>query len=272
MKNKKIIFLTLLVIAVVIIGVIGMSKRVESSWQTPDGVDNQLAVNENNLQVEESVFDYPYFNIKDHKQLTDNSVKERYSTAINTYELASKHELNNKISIANFDKEPTKDMVSFQYVSNVCGEVIKYLYGITEHQNFPAAIIYYYYGDVNEYEYRWYTDTHLLELVVDAYTGDIKHISTSGGLIIELDGYIEENKDTDFLMEDTKSALIAQVKEDLDVIGNHKEIEKIEFLDADTMYDHYKYHVRIIYTDKTDSLMWYGTVNLNHFELTYYVR
>ena len=64
MKNKKVISLTVLLIGAVIIGVIGMSKLVESSWQTPDGKDNQLTVNENNLLVEESVFDYPYFNIK----------------------------------------------------------------------------------------------------------------------------------------------------------------------------------------------------------------
>ena len=269
MKNKKIIILTVFIIVVTVFGVICMSNMFENIWQTTGEKDNSYTVNQENLQGESTVFNYPYFNIKEHNQLTDNSVKERYSTAINTYELASKHELNNKISIPNFDKEPTNDMVSFQYVSNVCGEVIKYLYGITEHQNFPAAIIYYYYGDVNEYEYRWITDTDIIELVVDAYTGNIKHINTSGELIINLDGYIEENKDTDFLMEDTKSALIAQVKEDLDVIGNHKEIEKIEFLNIYTMYDHYQYNVHIFYTDKTDSSMWYNTIDFKHFELTY---
>ena len=58
MKNKKVISLTVLLIVAVIMGVIGMSKLVESSWQGMYGKDNQLTVNENNLQVEESVFDY----------------------------------------------------------------------------------------------------------------------------------------------------------------------------------------------------------------------
>ena len=86
MKNKKIIILTVFIIVVTVFGVIGMSNMFENIWQTIGEKDNSYTVNQENLQGESTVFNYPYFNIKDHNQLTDNSIKERYSTAINTYE------------------------------------------------------------------------------------------------------------------------------------------------------------------------------------------
>ncbi len=120
MKNKNVISLTILLIAAVIIGVIGMSKLVESSWQTTSGKDNQLTVNEENLQAEESTFDYPYIN---YSQLNAED-KELYKT----FEQISD-------SILPENKEFT-----YQQAANKLGEAIKYLTGYTEHQKTPMVI------------------------------------------------------------------------------------------------------------------------------------
>ncbi len=120
MKNKKVISLTVLLIGTVIVGVIGLSKLVESSWQTTAGKENHLTVNKDNLQTEESTFDYPYVN---YSQLNAED-KELYKT----FEHISD-------SILPENKEFT-----YQQVANKLGEAIKYLTGYTEHQKSPMVI------------------------------------------------------------------------------------------------------------------------------------
>ncbi|MBR6610469.1 MAG: hypothetical protein IKK99_09680 [Oscillospiraceae bacterium] len=274
MKNKKVISLTVVLIGAVIAGVIGMSKLLETYWQTTDSKDNNLTVNENNFSSEKSVFDYPYFDVKEHNKLTDNAVRERYISDINLYEITLTQDDENKIIIANVDKAPTSDMVSYQQVANVCGEAVKYLYGMTEHQNFPSAITYYYNisskGKENVYSYRLRIDEHYIEFLVDSYTGEICSVSTSGGLVIELNENAEEDRITDFLTDDIKSSLIALANENLDVLGNSRKIERYEFIDMHRMLGCNRFTVRISHTDATESWMNFATVDFDYYELTGY--
>ena len=172
--------------------------------------------------MKKSLFDYPYFDVKEHNKLTDNAVRERYISDINLYEITLTQDDENKIIIANVDKAPTSDMVIYQQEANNCGEAVKYLYGMTEHQNFPSAITYYYNisskGKENVYSYRLRIDEHYIEFLVDSYTGEICSVSTSGGLVIELDENAEEDRITEFLTDYVKSSLIAQANENLDVL------------------------------------------------------
>ena len=274
MKNKKIIILTVFIISATVFGVLGMSNIFENIWQTTGEKDNSYTVNRENLQGEATVFNYPYFDVKEHNRITDNFVRERYASDIDLYELTLSQDISNRSTLANVDKSPTDDMVSYQYVANLCGEAVKYLYGITEHQNFPSVITYFYNisgkGEEQVYSHRIRTNDDYIEMLVDSYTGEIYSVSTSGGLVIELSENLEEDRKTDVLTDSVKAALIAQTNENLDILGNSKKIERYEFLDMHRMLGCNKFIVRVFHTDGTESSMSFDTVDFDYYELTHY--
>ena len=66
MKNKKIIPLTIAMVAVVLIGMLGLSKFFETTWQNENTVDNSLSAEV--VDDIETAFNYPYIN----KEIAEN--------------------------------------------------------------------------------------------------------------------------------------------------------------------------------------------------------
>ena len=129
MKNKKIVPMTIAMVAVVLIGMLGLTKVFENGWQQENVVDNSL--NAEIADDTETVFDYPYFNIEEHSKITDRELLARYQNEIANYEEAIRKADKNVVMLR-FDTEPSSDMISYQDVANICGEAIKYMYGITK--------------------------------------------------------------------------------------------------------------------------------------------
>ena len=76
MKNKKIIPLTITIVAVALMVMLGLSKFFETSWQNENTVDNVLSVNTNKSD-ELSNFDYPYLDYEGLINSTDKKVIEK---------------------------------------------------------------------------------------------------------------------------------------------------------------------------------------------------
>lgn len=114
MKNKKIIPLTIAMVAVVLIGMLGLSQFFETTWQNTGESENNLDVDESNLQ-KQTIFDYPY--IIDNGQTID---------------------WDNQYMIT-----PSQGTLSWQQAANIAGETIKDMFGITDHQKSTAKMCYY---------------------------------------------------------------------------------------------------------------------------------
>lgn len=69
MKNKKLIAITVCLVAAVLIGMFGLSKFFETTWQRENTVDNSLSaeITEDN----ETVFNYPYLAVNEVNSLDD---------------------------------------------------------------------------------------------------------------------------------------------------------------------------------------------------------
>lgn len=103
MKNKKLITITVCLVSAVLIGMFGLSKFFENSWQQEKTVDNDL--NAEIIDNGEMKIDYPY------------TVSERS---------------------LNSDDYP--NIISYQEAANIAGEAILYLSGVTEHQKVAGEI------------------------------------------------------------------------------------------------------------------------------------
>ena len=66
MKNRKIISLTIFAVVLVAVGIIGLSKLFETTWQNENTVDNSLSAEV--VDDAETVFNYPYIN----KEIAEN--------------------------------------------------------------------------------------------------------------------------------------------------------------------------------------------------------
>ncbi len=168
MKNTKIIFLTVAVVAVALLSVLGMSNIVETAWQQENTVDNTLDAEITDSV--ESVFDYPYLQYSKNKEtLTDYNKWFGESWA--------------KWRTEEFI-ESDENMISYQEAANVAGEAIKYIYGMTEQsQNVAALQLYNYtpsrnYIQEKRYIYRFFDSSHNLYTVrIDPYNKIIFQIS-----------------------------------------------------------------------------------------------
>ena len=268
MKNKKIIPITICLVTAVLVGILGLSKFFETSWQQENTVDNSL--NAEIIDNTETVFDYPYFNIKEHENLTDKQLLEIYSSEINTYKLEIQEGMQS-MTMRSYDTEPSSEMVNYQDVANICGEKLKYLYGITNHSNIPACISFYQLLNIDfRYLYCIIIDDNYIFMTVNPYNGEIISISTSGVLVIEPDENIKPDRKTNYLTDDVKFALMKQIENDLEIIGIENEIEKIDFYDVSSDNGNYKFMVNIFGTDYDEVSMSYGTVDFNYYELWNY--
>ena len=118
MRNKKIIPLTIAMVAVVLIGMLALSKFFETSWQRENTVDNSLDAEI--ADSNESVFNYPYVS-------RQQAVDDGYSPAYEPLECVEQ------------GGSVYKDyMTDIQTAVNTAGENVKYLTGFTAHQTIPV--------------------------------------------------------------------------------------------------------------------------------------
>ena len=66
MRNKKIIAITVCLVAAVLVGMLGLSKFFETTWQNENTVDNSLSAEV--VDDIETAFNYPYIN----KEIAEN--------------------------------------------------------------------------------------------------------------------------------------------------------------------------------------------------------
>lgn len=275
MKNKKIIILTVFIISATVFGVLGMSNIFENIWQTTGEKDNSYTVNRENLQGDATVFNYPYFDVREYKSLTDINALERYSPEIKSYEQYLLSDDKDKLLIS-YDKEASSDMITYQEVANICGEAIKYMYGITEHQNIPVMIKYIYHNDANVlnqkyYQYVLFTESRsYIDMTIDPYSGEIKNITTSQMLVTDFNENIKANIQSDYLIVDIESLIINQTKENLDILGNNVAVDKYEISEKQPMDGFKDYRVEVWHTDGTRTSMRYITIDFEYFELWSY--
>ncbi len=273
MKNKKIISLTIFAVVLVLAGILGLSKVFENGWQNENTVDNSLSAEI--VDSTETFFDYPYFNIEEHSQISDSEILARYEKEISYYEENIRNADKNVV-ILRFDTEPTSDMITYQDVANICGEAIKYMYGITKHSNYPAVISYYYDARIKSYTYYSYTlimEDDYIGMKVNPLNGEIISLGTSHCLAIEpdenikLDTNIKDKQGTIYLTEDMRQSLEKQVIENMEILGLKKYNEKIEFTDIYSDDGYYRVYVNIKHTDNSETWMGYNTVDFNYYEL-----
>lgn len=195
MKNKKIISITVCLVAAVLVGMLGLSVFFESTWQHTEQTDNNLSVEI--VEDVESVFDYPY---KRGIEVSEDDLERLQMNLILAYPL----------------KDFSNDMISYQQASNIAGEVLKFIYGCTEHQTDIAIIelidfakmydeedIEVYYKEFYLYGYRIaYDNKSELEYQcgVDPYTGDVIYIFSRDRR--DTNELVQYSADSDFWIEE----------------------------------------------------------------------
>jgi len=190
MKNKKLIPITVCLVAMVLIGILGFSKVFENSWQQPKQTDNNLSAEI--VDNVTTVFDYPYF------------VKE------------------------NGDTNWSDDMISFQQASNIGGEIIKYVYGVTQQsvdnatlEIFDRSFMSSLYRVPFGYNYS-FTDKNDVEymIIIDPYTGQRFYMERKDE---KFDNLVYKNKKIDFSEKENLKSIAKQYFEllgvDKDIIG-----------------------------------------------------
>lgn len=190
MKNKKLIPITFCLVVAVLVGMLGLSRFFENSWQQPEQTDNNLSAEI--VDDVTTVFDYPY------------SVKE------------------------NGDTNWSDDMISFQQASNIGGEIIKYIYGVTQQsvdnatlEIFDRAFMSSLYRVPFGYNYS-FTDNNNVEyvIIIDPYTGQRFYIERKDE---KLDNLVYKNKEIDFSEKENLKNIAKQYFEllgvDKDIIG-----------------------------------------------------
>ena len=137
MKNKKLIAITVCLVAAVLVGMLGLSKFFETSWQSENTIDNSL--NAEIVDSSESLYNYPY--ISPEEAMAKGS--QIMFSDILFYD-AQDIVLSEEIGI------------SCQEAVNKVGEDIKYLTGFKNHTKQPVAakMVYRERSGDNEYAIR----------------------------------------------------------------------------------------------------------------------
>lgn len=241
MKNKKIISLTVVAVALVLAGILGLSKVFENGWLNENTVDNSLNVEiiENNS----SVFNYPFVSAQ-------QAVDEGYGPA------------NEALSASKLYSSTYEDnMIEIQKAVNIAGETIKYLTGYTGHQKLPvmAQLI----NQVNDtegiYQIMHYknfvSDTPEqinsdyvkgYDMQIDAITGIVCRILMYYDFDVEIDGALMSDK----ISEAKQSEIIDYVIDILALIYNDSDVE-ITNINIQTIRkdDYSRHQIRFTYND-----------------------
>ncbi|MBQ7902148.1 MAG: hypothetical protein IJ362_00280 [Oscillospiraceae bacterium] len=268
MKSNKIISTTIAMVAAILIGVLGLSKIFETTWQQENTVDNSLNIEIN--ETENNVFDYRYTNIAMFKQ-EPSSVEYPMNWAIENYI----EEFEKYIIKSGINDKPAA--ISYQQAVNIAGETIKYAIGFTDHQNTVAFVervprinIKYKYTDNIDETEELYTETlDTYECMFMVYYEDVptpttpfrevKHIEivvyidAQTGKVLEIKirdyRYDRENVDTGFVSESVldyrtvpsplKEQLLSDVENILDICNPGEVINRYSIVELDSCYAAY---------------------------------
>lgn len=270
MKNKKIIPMTIAMVAVVLVGMLVLSKFFETSWQRPEQVDNSLNVDSNKLD-EPSNFDYPYLDYVSLCNSTDEAVRSRYSQVIDAFYMMYK---NDRLTA------DTDTGITPQQVANICGEYFKYALGVTEQSTFPAIVMFWE-SDVDyaqsSFYYLYFSDRGFsLSAYLDPSTGNIIEMSSSGPILFEM----KEGLDYSWTIEsptdeacatlesDTKEILsMAEIKPDIEITGmDYLYVGSEKSVGSDPVSGYYVYYVEVKYADGDCLLFRYISVDKTAFQ------
>jgi len=269
MKNKKLIPITVCLVAAVLVGILGLSKFFETTWQNENTVDNNLSVND--IEQNETVkFDYPYIDYEGLINSTDKKVTERYKFFI--------EDPAQKIM---YDKgwiyPDIETKISYQDVANICGEYFKYSLGITEQSAFPSYIQLYDELDGWVYSYWYLGDEFTLRAYVDVNTGEFKGIVSTGPILFDYKeglGYqwtVERPDDEicDILQQYTYEIIsLANIKKDIPLTNmEYLYVGSERIPDADPPCGCYIYYVQTQFQDGEYMLFRYITGNKKDFQI-----
>ncbi len=265
--NKKTIIFTVGIISAFIVLMVAGSKVFTGYMGYLDEAENTLTVDTENTDYE-TVFDYPYIKMSELEEKTDIPNYKCY--------LQIKMDVTT-LQFRNLDmiEELEEGMITFQEVSNKCGEAFKYLYGITYHSNTPAMLVCHSINGVTRYLYYLPTEKQeeggpyfrasFLSAAVDAYTGEIMSVSRNRYPIT-----FEQNPDINYptgtQLTDTAAQLLKrQLANDLDIIGYSEEIiyGKIEIAGNK---GYYNYFIDYQLPDEVRRYAVYNTVDHSYFE------
>lgn len=214
MKNKKIISITVCLVAAVLVGILGLSKFFETTWQNEDTVDNSLDVKIIDNSV--SVFDYPYLDI-------DTAAADGCIAAISFKESADMPAVT-----------PAEDMLTYQQAVNKVGEDIKYLTGFTGHTVTPVFAHYFYddwfWGDhyvVNSYKAPEKAGSDKIlsfSVITDAHTGEYKYIAISYDFA---ERFREQEKNVSYTVPEQNDELKQYVNDVFSVLNSGYTVDRI---------------------------------------------
>ena len=208
MKNKKLIPITVCLVVAVLVGMLGLSKFFETTWQNENTVDNSLSAEV--VDDVETIFDYPF--VIDNGETIDWDNK--YMTT------------------------PPEGAITWQQAANVAGETLKYMFGYTDHQKnqakmcyydrpeepsdstFPGVKCYYYYFPIYNAGEEFIGEAFVM---IDPFTGEpmlFQLIDEPNNDDVEWPEYSETENSID------KQKLLSSVSAVLNYLGNN-EIKKI---------------------------------------------
>ena len=120
MRNKKLIPITACLVAAVLIGMLGLSKFFETSWQQENTIDNNL--NAEIVDSSESLYNYPYISPEE-AMAKGSQIMFSDILFYDTQDIVLSEEIG----------------ISCQEAVNKVGEDIKYLTGFKNHTKQPVA-------------------------------------------------------------------------------------------------------------------------------------
>lgn len=269
MKNKKIIPLTITIVAVALMGMLTLSKFFETTWQNENTVDNVLNVNTNKSD-ELSNFDYPYLDYEGLINSIDKKVIEKYKVFI---EDPAKKFIYDK----GWMYPDIETKISYQDVANICGEYFKYSLGISEQSAFPSYIQLYDELDGWVYSYWYIGDEFTLIAYIDINTGEFKGIVSTGPILFDYKeglGYewtVErpDNEICDILQQYTNEVIsLANIKKDIPLTNmEYLYVGSERIPDADPPCGCYIYYVQTQFQDGEYLLFRYTTGNKKDFQI-----
>ncbi|MBQ6850011.1 MAG: hypothetical protein IJN77_03105 [Oscillospiraceae bacterium] len=272
MKNRKILYLTVFSVVVVIIGIICFSRLAENIWQATGEIDNNLNVDESALYQENIVIDYPYYMLNDHKVYIDKEFQKNYSSIVDMY---NRTKVKPDYMFNNFSAPELN--YSHQDIANICGEAIKYLYGRADLQNNKSAVIFNYITEDNLNEWLanyWYNDE--FQVAYNLETGEFEYIECweQGASIKEDTTDTSTGSQDYYYTDDVKLDIEQMIYESLSIIKPEAEIVNIKY-STDTNYVFkgvYHLRARIDYKDGKEAELCFRTKDFDVYELDYYVQ
>ncbi len=222
MKSRKIISLTVLIVAIALMGILGLSKAFETAWQKENTIDNSLSAEI--VDDAGTVFDYPFQINDDMKKVIDTYINNWFSS-IEDFRGGFNGE---------YISQPDKNMITYQQATNSAGEILKYLYGFTRPQNNTATITFFdipylsennrgstFYSYYNNWSYNDNFDNSVTieaNIFVNPYNGEIMQVIVTDSKETDSDTNIESDID--------EHELYQYALEVLKTIGINYEVEE----------------------------------------------